>query len=145
MKKFKDTKVGALLGKVANSELLEKAADAFTGGAFSTVKDLITGDSNLTPENKELALKELEVDIEEMANHTRRWEVDMKSDSTLAKNVRPMMLVSLLCAIISFTFLDAYANGWKVRDIWIDLYKYAFMVALGGYFSGRTVEKWKGK
>lgn len=145
MKKFKDTKVGSLLSKVASSELVEKVADAFTGGAYGTVKDLIKGDDNITPENKELALKELEIDIEEMANHTRRWEVDMKSDSYLAKNVRPMMLISLLCSIVFFTFLDAYANGWTVRDIWVDLYKYAFMVALGGYFSGRTVEKWKNK
>jgi hypothetical protein len=144
MKKFKDTKVGSILSKVANSTLIEKAADAFTGGAFSTVKDLIQGDSNITPENKELALKELELDIEEMANHTRRWEIDMKSDTLLAKNIRPMM-VSLLCAIILFTFIDAYANGWKVRDIWVELYKWAFLTALGGYFSGRTAEKWKAK
>jgi len=145
MKKFKDTKVGSILSKVANSTLIEKAADAFTGGAFSTVKELIKGDNNITPENKELALKQLELDIEEEANITKRWEIDSKTDSFLAKNVRPMMLVSLLCAIIFFCFLDAYANNWVVRDIWIGLFKYAFMVALGGYFSGRTVEKWKQK
>ena len=41
----------------------------------------------------------LQLDIEEMKSVSKRWEADLKSDSTLAKNVRPMSLIFLTLAI----------------------------------------------
>ena len=81
-KKFKDTKVGKfLLGK---SGLVNTIGDVLPDkGVFGIVKNLIDKDPELPPQDKETALKLLEMDIIEMENVSKRWDSDMKSDSWL--------------------------------------------------------------
>ena len=65
-KKFKDTKVGAFLSKAAPG-ILGLAGDVLPdAGVFGLVKNLITKDKQLPPEDKEKALKLLEQDMVEM-------------------------------------------------------------------------------
>ena len=66
-KKFKDTKVGKfLLGK---SGLVNTIGDVLPDkGVFGIVKNLIDKDPELPPQDKETALKLLEMDIIEMEN-----------------------------------------------------------------------------
>ena len=109
-KKFKDTKVGQfLLGKsgVVNS-IAEVLPDK---GLFGIVKNLITGDKDLSLTDKETALKLLEQDMVEMQEVSKRWVADMASDSWLSKNTRPLSLIFLtnwswlIC--LAFNILDA--------------------------------------
>lgn len=69
---------------------------------------------------------------------TNRWEFDMKSDSYLAKNVRPIVLL-YLTGIIS---LMAIFSRWlQVDPVFVDLLKISYGIVLTAYFVGRTVEK----
>jgi len=88
-KKFKDTKVGQfLLGK---SGLLDSLGDVLPDkGLLGIIKGLIDKDDKLPAVDKEMALKLLEQDIIEAQEVSKRWESDMKSDSWLSKNTRPM-------------------------------------------------------
>ena len=74
------------------------------------VKNLIQKepDTVLPPEDKEKAMKLLEMDIIEMQEVSKRWESDMKSDSWLSKNVRPMILIFLVVSTKSFHFISKY-------------------------------------
>ena len=93
-KKFKDTKVGKfLLGK---SGIINVIGDILPDqGALGMVKNLIHKDEDLPPQDKEIALKLLEQDMTELQEISKRWDSDMKSDSWLSKNTRPMTLIFL--------------------------------------------------
>ena len=94
-KKFKDTKVGVFLKEKA-PKILDSIGDILPDqGAFGVVKNLISKDETLPPEDKEQAMKLLEIDIMEMQNVSTRWTSDMKSDSWLSKNTRPLTLIYL--------------------------------------------------
>ena len=77
-KKFKETKIGAFLKDKA-PKILDTIGDVLPdNGAFGVVKNLISSDSSIKPEDKEMALKLLEQDIAEMNNVSARWNSDMK-------------------------------------------------------------------
>ena len=99
-KKFKDTKVGKfIIGKNGIASVL---ADSIPDkGVLGLVKNLIDDDKGLTPQDKENALKLLEMDERELDAVTKRWEADAKSDSKLAKIVRPLIILYLRKWIIS--------------------------------------------
>ena len=79
-KKFKDTKVGKFL--VGKKGLFSKLGNALPDEGFlGILKNLIHSDDTLPPQDKETALKLLEMDLEEMRGVTERWSNDMISDS----------------------------------------------------------------
>ena len=84
-KKFSETKVGAFLSKAAPG-ILGTVGDVLPdSGVFGVVKNLIQKEPALPAEDKEKAMKLLEMDIVEMQEVSKRWESDMKSDSWLSK------------------------------------------------------------
>ena len=92
-KKFKDTKIGKFLAGTVPS-IIDTVGDVLPDdGVFGLVKNLIHKDPALPPEDKEKALKLIELDLIEMQEISKRWESDMKSDSWLSKNTRPMSLI----------------------------------------------------
>jgi hypothetical protein len=72
-----------------------------------------------------------------------RWEADMKSDSWLAKNVRPLTLVFLVISTVLLIFIDAGAINFVVEDKWTDLLQLVLITVIGAYFGGRSLEKIK--
>tara|TARA_R110000823_G_scaffold178904_1_gene311320 strand:- start:248 stop:520 length:273 start_codon:yes stop_codon:yes gene_type:complete len=84
-KKFKDTRVGKFLSKVAPN-ILNTASDLLPdAGVLKLVSGLISKDETITPKDKEQALKLLDLDIIEMQEVSKRWENDMSSDSYLQR------------------------------------------------------------
>jgi glucokinase len=77
----------------------------------------------------------------ENQNITSRWQSDMTSDSWLSKNVRPLVLISLL----SFTFLliliDSFHFRFAVSDQWISVIKDLLLTTFIAYFGSRGIEK----
>ena len=104
-KKFKDTKVGKfLLGK---SGLLDSIGDVMPDkGLLGVVKNLIDQDPDIPPQDKETAMKLLEMDMIEMQEVSKRWTADMTSTSWLSQNVRPLTLVFFSVAYIVGWYLD---------------------------------------
>ena len=113
-KKFKDTKVGQfLLGK---SGLVNAIGDAIPDkGLLGVIKNLVIKDKELTQHDKDMALKLLEQDMVEIQEVSKRWESDMKSDSWLSKNTRPMTLIFLTLSMVLFIILDSFKWGWRRR------------------------------
>ena len=106
-KTFKETKVGAFLASKA-PKVLQALGDVLPNqGTLGVVKNLISSDNNIDVVDKEEAMKLIEQDIAEMKEVSSRWRADMKSDSWLSKNVRPLVLVFLVVATVLMIFIDA--------------------------------------
>jgi len=130
-KKFKDTKVGKFLTKAAPG-LLGTIGDVLPDqGVLGVVKNLIDKDDTMPAEDKEKAMKLLELDIIEMQEVSKRWTADMASTSWLSKNVRPITLVF---------FSVAYIIGWYA-GYELDSVAGVLSLIVGAYFGSRGIEK----
>tara|TARA_R110000764_G_scaffold111555_1_gene198320 strand:- start:118 stop:555 length:438 start_codon:yes stop_codon:yes gene_type:complete len=140
-KKFKDTKVGQFL-KNNGSDIINTLGDVLPSqGILGIVKGLIDKDDALPPEDKEKALKLLEMDIIEMQEVTKRWEADLKSSSELSKKVRPLTLIFMTVSLILFILLDSIFTGFNFEDVHIETLKQLCSVVFIAYFGGRSYEK----
>ena len=72
-----------------------------------------------------------------------RWEADMKSDSWLSKNVRPLVLIFLVLSTVLLIFIDAGVINFVVEAKWTDLLQLVLITVIGAYFGGRSLEKTK--
>tara|TARA_R110000851_G_scaffold225608_1_gene378402 strand:+ start:654 stop:1103 length:450 start_codon:yes stop_codon:yes gene_type:complete len=142
-KKFSETKLGKFLQKVGSS-IVDKAEDILPdSGFYGVIKNLISTDKQLTPQNKETALKLLQMDLVEMQEVSKRWESDMKSDSWLSKNTRPMTLIFLTISTVFIILLDSLNIDFGVNTEWIDLLKSLLITVYVAYFGSRGAEKFK--
>ena len=141
-KKFSETKVGKFL--IGEKGLFKKLANIIPdSGLLGLLKGLIIDDKQLTPKDKETALKLLEIDLTEMQEVTKRWQYDMTSDSWLSKNTRPMTLVFLTVSMVVLILLDSFKIEFTVDTAWIDLLKSLLITVYVAYFGSRGVEKFK--
>ena len=142
-KKFNETKVGKFLSKAAPG-ILDIAGDVLPdAGVFGLVKNLIHKEPALPAEDKEKALKLLEQDMVEMQEITKRWSSDMKSDSWLSKNTRPLTLIFLTTSLVIFILLDGFEINFSIDGGWIDLLKSLLITVYVAYFGSRGAEKFK--
>lgn len=86
-------------------------------------------------------LQELELEFYkiEQGNLTARHDADMKSDSWLSKNIRPMTLIYLLLAYNGFAIASIF--GYETRGAYVELLGQWGMLVMSFYFGGRTMEK----
>ena len=122
----------------------------FSGGAADLVKNVggVIDNLHTSKEEKleaERKIKELiaNYEVEMEKNITSRWEADLKSDSWLSKNVRPLVLIFLIVCTMLLIFIDAGALNFEVKSSWVDLLQLVLITVIGAYFGGRSIEKVK--
>mgnify|MGYP006872149778 CR=1 FL=1 len=144
-KKFSETKVGKFLANAAPGSLGTVCDVLPSNGVFGLVKNLISKepDAVLPPEDKEKALKLLEQDMVEMQEISKRWQSDMKSDSWLSKNTRPLTLIFLTVSMVTLILLDSFEIDFSVDSGWVDLLKSLLITVYVAYFGSRGAEKFK--
>ena len=127
-KKFKDTAVGKfLLNKIPS--VVGSLADGHPIG--NVVRTLISG-SEMSEDDKAIALKKLEQEINEFDGITKRWVADAQSGSWLSSNVRPLTLAFLTVAFVI---------GWAYQLEGLDTVKSLLQIVFMGYFGSRGFEK----
>ncbi len=84
-------------------------------------------------------LAKLQADMNEQDNLTKRAEADMKSDSWLSKNIRPMTLIFILVTYTVFGMMSAWEI--EVNNNYVELLGQWGMLIMSFYFGGRTLEK----
>jgi uncharacterized membrane protein (DUF106 family) len=87
--------------------------------------------------NGELA--QLQADINEQQELTKRVQADMMSDSWMSKNIRPMTLVFILVTYTTFGMMSAW--DIEVNNNYVELLGQWGMLIMSFYFGGRTLEK----
>jgi hypothetical protein len=84
-------------------------------------------------------LAELNADNIESQELTKRAEADMRSDSWLSKNIRPMTLIFILLTYTVFGLMSAWEI--EVNNNYVELLGQWGMLIMSFYFGGRTLEK----
>ena len=95
--------------------------------------------AELVKVQQEGRLAELQADNIEQQELTKRQEADMKSDSWLSKNIRPMTLIFILMVYTTFAALSAL--DIEVNNNYVELLGQWGMLIMSFYFGGRTLEK----
>ncbi len=117
------------------------------GGLLGNAADIIDEVVTTKEEKEELKIKMKDLivssEVELEKGITQRWKADMKSDSWLSKNVRPMVLTFLVTSTVLLVFIDAGWIGFTVQDKWVDLLQLVLITVIGAYFGGRSFEKIK--
>ena len=139
----KGTFFGNLLRGVVKTgkNVAPKLVDAITGGKVSDIISAISSDKELTEDEKQMLIKELEQDVIEMQEITKRWESDNLSDSWLSKNIRPLSLAFLTLSMFLYVILDSSLEGFKISSEWVSLLGNLLMLAYSAYFGARALEK----
>jgi uncharacterized membrane protein (DUF106 family) len=88
-------------------------------------------------QNGELA--KMQADMQEQGELTKRQENDMRSDSWLSKNIRPMTLIAILAGYFIFAMMSAF--DLDTNEKYVELLGTWGMVIMSFYFGGRTMEK----
>ena len=122
-----------------------KLLDLIGGGLIEKTDKLL--DNLTTSKEEKLELKnkltELYIEEEKKAQEqvTSRWEADMSSDSFLAKNIRPIVLVFLTFIFVLISFFDGNIGDFEVNEAYKPIYQTLLMTVYGAYFAGRSIEK----
>jgi len=139
-KSFKETKIGAFLSSKA-PKVLQALGDVLPNqGTLGIVKNLITSDSKIKAIDKEQAMKLIDQDIAEMKEVSSRWRSDMKSDSWLSKNTRPLTLIYLTLSMTIFIILDSTVL-LEIKTGWVSLMEALLITVYVAYFGSRGAEK----
>jgi len=126
---------------------MKKLFQWLTGGVIKEVGDVI--DKLTTTKEEKLEAQRLIQEILEKADSeaqeqvTERWKADMASDSWLAKNIRPLVLVFLTFIFSILAFADGNIGEFKITKEYIPIFQSLLITVYGAYFVGRTWEKAK--
>ena len=140
-KTFRETKVGAFLASKAPKVLTAIGDILPNQGTLGVVKNLITGDNKISSADKEQAMKLIEQDMQELKEVSSRWRADMKSDSWLSKNTRPLALVFLTASAVLMMAVDSFHLQFDVDESWINLLKTLLVTVYVAYFGSRGAQK----
>lgn len=77
---------------------------------------------------------------------TERLKLDMKSDSKLSKNIRPITLIFMTLVVSLLAFLTIFNSGLtegqlKMVEQWIPFFQMIMLAIYGFYFGSRGFEK----
>ena len=140
-KTFKETNIGIFLKSKAPKLLKTLGSFLPDSGGLGIVKNIIASDSSIKPIDKEIAMRLVEQDIAEMKEVSSRWRSDMKSDSWLSKNTRPLALIFLTASAVLMMSVDSFHLQFNVDEEWISLLKTLLVTVYVAYFGSRGAEK----
>lgn len=146
MKKLKDTKLGLWLKEKAPKVLSLVANAVPDKGIMGWVKNLILNEPQEVQNEFNEKQAEFELELEQLSQKfeetvTERWKADAQSDSSLAKNTRPIIVLSLLGFLYLIIICESANTGFQVKDGYIELLSTLLVTAVVAYFGSRGAEK----
>lgn len=123
--------------------MLKGIVKTLIGDASKILDTVITTDEERLDAKRKLKEVILGHQAQMEQNITSRWEADMKSDSWLSKNVRPLMLIFVMVCTMLLIFIDAGFVSFEVESKWVDLLQLVLITIVASYFGGRSLEKIK--
>jgi len=123
--------------------MLKGILNKLVGDAGNIIDNVVTTKEEKMKLKNEMKKMLLDSENDLQKNVTDRWTADMKSDSWLSKNVRPMTLIFMLVCTMLLIFIDAGTIEFHVEEKWTDLLQLVLITIVGSYFGGRSIEKLK--
>jgi len=149
MSDYKDkkgtTRVGDALrwlvkqGKSVSPEILNLAGNITGIKQLSTLGDAIRGDKSLAEADKSLLLQEMENDMIEMVEVTKRLGMD--NEHTITRLVRPVTYGAMFILFLSVVLLDGNVGAFVVDKAYIPVIQSLFGTMTIFYFGSRGIEK----
>ena len=126
----------AVAGPMGGAAITALASKFGVSDSVDAVAKAIANDPEASAK---LAQAEADFAKAELEAVTKRWEADMKSDSYLSKNIRPLTLIAILSAYFLFAMMSAF--NVNVNETYVKLLGEWGQLIMLAYFGGRTVEK----
>jgi len=126
---------------------MKKIIQWLSGGVIKEIGNVI--DKLTTTDEERLEVKKQiqkileDADTKAQLEVSKRWEADMKSDSFLSKNIRPIILIYLTVIFTSLAFFDGNIGEFGLAKEYIPIFQTLLVTVYGAYFVGRTWEKAK--
>jgi len=126
---------------------MKKIIQWLSGGVIKEIGNVIdkltTTEEERLEVNKQIQQILEDADTKAQLEVSKRWEADMKSDSFLSKNIRPMILIYLTVIFTSLAFFDGNIGEFGLAKEYIPIFQTLLVTVYGAYFVGRTWEKAK--
>ncbi|MDQ7074931.1 MAG: 3TM-type holin [Gammaproteobacteria bacterium] len=146
------------------SSLFSSVGVDFISSVGKVVDDLVTSDEEIALTEIQQAkikaaydikIQELMIELDQQAaDHeakmeselTERLELDMKSDSWLSKNIRPMALIFMTAVVSVLAFYTVFSGDLTETQLsaleeWVPFFQILMVVMYGFYFGSRGLEK----
>ena len=125
--------------------MLKGILNKLVGDAGNIIDNVVTTKEEKMKLKNEMKKMLLDSENDLQKNVTDRWTADMKSDSWLSKNVRPMMLIFVMVCTMLLIFIDTGFIDFQVPTKFVDLLQITVLTIVASYFGGRSFEKVKSK
>lgn len=141
----KGTNVGNALrwlvkqGKNVSPELLDLAGNITGIKQLSTLGNAIRGDKNLPEEDKTILLQEMENDMIEMVEVTKRLQID--SEHAITRMIRPVSYAAMFVLFMSVVLLDGNLGAFTIDKAYVPVIQSLFGTMTIFYFGSRGIEK----
>ena len=148
-KKYRDingaTRVGNALRWLANTgkkfapELLSIAGSVTGIEGLNKLGDAIKNDGELSDLDKQLLLREMEYDMIEMQEITKRLKYD--NEHVITRLVRPVIYGSMFIMFLSMVFFDGNIGSFTINPIYVPVIQSLFGTMTVFYYGSRGIEK----
>lgn len=141
----KGTNVGNALrwlvkqGKSVSPELLDLAGNITGIKQLNSLGTAIRGDKNLSEPDKDILLQEMENDMVEMVEVTKRLAMD--NEHTVTRLIRPVMTGCMFIMFLACVFFDGNLGEFTIDKIYVPVIQSLFGTMTIFYFGSRGVEK----
>ena len=126
-------------GKEIAPELLE-AAGGITGiKQLSGLGDLIRGSKTLSQPDKDILLQEMENDMVEMVEITKRLQMD--NEHTITRLIRPVSYAAMFILFMSVVLLDGNLGAFTIDKAYVPVIQSLFGIQTMFYYGSRGFEK----
>ena len=126
-------------GKVIAPELLE-AAGGITGiKQLSALGDVIRADKTLSQPDKDILLQEMENDMIEMVEVTKRLQID--SEHAITRMIRAVSYAAMFVMFMSVVLLDGNLGAFTIDKAYVPVIQSLFGTMTIFYFGSRGIEK----
>tara|TARA_R110001592_G_scaffold244434_1_gene505831 strand:+ start:3321 stop:3815 length:495 start_codon:yes stop_codon:yes gene_type:complete len=129
----------AMTGKKVAPELLELAGEITGVQGLAKLGNAIRSDKDLKNADKELLLLEMENDMIEMVEMTKRLKID--NEHTITRLIRPVTFGCMFILFLSMVFFDGNIGSFKINPLYIPVIQSLFGTMTIFYFGSRGIEK----
>ncbi len=131
---------GALsIGKTLSPNVIGVIANATGIGDVKEITNALFNDPALTEQDVDLLIKEMDKDIIELQEITKRWESDNKSEDWLPRNIRPLVVANF--TLLIDVVIIAAMWGKPLGEAYLPILMTMGVTAIGGYFTLREYGK----
>ena len=126
-------------GKSVSPELLDLASNITGIKQLSALGDVIRADKTLSQPDKDILLQEMENDMIEMVEVTKRLQID--SEHAITRMIRPVSYAAMFILFMSVVLLDGNLGAFTIDKAYVPVIQSLFGTMTIFYFGSRGIEK----